>query len=277
MISVQSLLREASDLPSEDPRRDAEVLLCHCLGCSRSWLYAWGNSEVDADTASRYRRLLRDRREGVPVAYLIGRREFWSLPLRVTSATLIPRPDTETLVEWALDLPLPAAARVLDLGTGSGAIALALATERPHWRVLAVDAEPAALAVARENIAALAPGRVEVRQSDWFSGLGRQQFDLVVANPPYIAATDRHLGEGDLRFEPRQALVSGDHGLDDLERIISQAPTCLEAGGFLLLEHGCDQAAMVRSLLSASGFEDVVTRRDLGSNERITGGRWRAD
>lgn len=276
MATVQALLREASALPSDDSRRDAEVLLGHCVQRPRSWLYAWAEQEVDDAIAGRYRRLLADRRGGVPIAYLVEQREFWSLPLRVTPATLIPRPDTECLVARALALPLPALARVLDLGTGCGAIALALATERPDWRVVGVDADAAALAVARENAAALAPGRVELLQSNWFAALAAQRFDLVVANPPYIASADRHLDEGDLRFEPQGALVSGEQGLDDLEHIIARAPAHLAADGFLLLEHGWDQAAQVCRRLSAAGFRDVATCRDYGGNDRVSGGQWRA-
>ncbi|TCO76249.1 peptide chain release factor N(5)-glutamine methyltransferase [Chromatocurvus halotolerans] len=276
MATVQALLYEAAGLPTEDPRRDAEILLCHCLQRPRSWLYAWPEGEVDETAVAAYRRLLQERGDGVPIAYLTQRREFWSLPLRVTPATLIPRPDTEALVHWALELPLPAAACVLDLGTGSGAIALALASERPAWRVLAVDADRAALAVADSNVAALAPGRVTLLHSDWFTALPPQRFDLVVANPPYVAAGDRHLGEGDVRFEPRQALVSGERGLDDLTRIIAGAPPHLASAGFLLLEHGWDQAAAVRQRLSAQGFGNVTTRRDLGGNERVSAGQWHA-
>lgn len=276
MATLQALLREAAGLSTEDPRRDAEVLLCHCLQRPRSWLYTWPDREVDDAVAAAYRRLLQKRREGVPVAYLTERREFWSLPLRVTRATLIPRPDTETLVQWALELALPANARVLDLGTGTGAIALALVRERPGWALVGVDADSAALAVAESNVAALAPGRVALLQSDWFAALPAQQFDLVVANPPYVAAGDRHLGEGDVRFEPRQALVSGELGLDDLSRIVSAAPAHLTSAGFLLLEHGRDQAAAVRGLLSAQGFRNVATRNDLGGNERVSAGQWHA-
>ncbi len=277
MSSVQSLLHEASDLSSEDPRRDAEVLLGHCLERPRSWLYAWGDSAVDEVDAARYRKLLRDRQAGVPVAYLLGTREFWSLPLRVTPATLIPRPDTERLVSQALALALPDSARVLDLGTGSGAIALALASERPRWSVTAVDADAGAVAVALQNVASLAPGRVDVLVSDWFSALPGRRFDLVVANPPYVGASDPHLTAGDLRFEPRHALVSGDDGLEDLSHIVAQAPTHLVADGCLLLEHGFDQGAAVRSLLTEAGFAAVVTHRDFAGNERVSGGRWYAE
>ena len=265
MSSVQSLLHEGSDLSSEDPRRDAEVLLGHCLERPRSWLYAWGDSAVDEGVAARYRKLLRDRQAGVPVAYLLGTREFWSLPLRVTPATLIPR------------LALPDSARVLDLGTGSGAIALALASERPRWSVTAVDADAGAVAVALQNVASLAPGRVDVLVSDWFSALTGRRFDLVVANPPYVSASDTHLTAGDLRFEPRRALVSGDDGLEDLSRIVAQAPTHLVDEGCLLLEHGFDQGAAVRSLLTEAGFAAVVTYRDFAGNERVSGGCWYAE
>lgn len=276
MATVQALLREAAGLPTEDSRRDAEILLCHCLQRPRSWLYAWPEGEVGDAPAADYRRLLQARGDGVPIAYLTQRRDFWSLPLRVTPATLIPRPDTEALVHWALELPLPTAARVLDLGTGSGAIALALASERPAWHVLAVDADCAALAVADNNVAALAPGRVTLLQSDWFTALPPQRFDLVVANPPYVAADDCHLDHGDVRFEPRRALVSGERGLDDLTRIIAGAPAHLASAAFLLLEHGWDQAAAVRQLLAAQGFGGVATRRDLGGNERVSAGQWHA-
>jgi release factor glutamine methyltransferase len=283
--TVQALLAEAaaggcsrSEPGTEsggdgEARRDAEVLLGHCLGRPRSWLFTWPEAEVPAEPAARYRDLLARRRAGEPVAYLVGERDFWSLSLRVTGATLVPRPDTETLVSWALELALPDDARVLDAGTGSGAIALALATERPRWRVTAVDRDPAALAVASGNAQRLGLGRVRFLVSDWFAALEGDSFDLVVANPPYLAADDPHLSGPSLAHEPVQALVAGPTGLEDLAALAATAPAHLAGGGWLLLEHGCDQAAAVRGLLAGAGFDAVATRRDLAGLERASGGR----
>ncbi|MHA7817819.1 MAG: peptide chain release factor N(5)-glutamine methyltransferase [Pseudohaliea sp.] len=279
--TVQALLAEAAAGGSRDAysgdhdeaRRDAEVLLGHCLGRPRSWLFTWPEAEVPAEPAARYRKLLARRRAGQPVAYLVGERDFWTLTLRVTGATLVPRPDTETLVSWALELPLPDDARVLDAGTGSGAIALALATERPRWRVTAVDRDPAALAVAAGNADRLGLGRVRFFESDWFAALAGERFDLVVANPPYLAADDPHLAGPALAHEPVQALVAGPTGLEDLAALVAAAPGQLVPGGWLLLEHGCDQGAAVRGLLAGAGFDAVATRRDLAGLERASGGR----
>lgn len=271
MASVSELLR-AAELTGEESRREAEILLGHVLQRSRSWLYTWPEHPVEAALAQHFRELLARRAAGEPVAYLVGEREFWGLSLRVTPDTLIPRPDTETLVEWALDLPLPGAAAVLDLGTGSGAIALALASERPHWRVAAADRSEAALAVARSNGERLLPGRVHWFCSDWFARLPAGRFHLVVSNPPYVAAADPHLQRGDLRFEPRQALAAGDDGLADIRRLIADAPDWLHPGGWLLLEHGFEQAEAVRGLLEAAGYSAVATRCDLAGQPRVTGG-----
>lgn len=272
MVAVGELLREAAGLPGESAQRDAEILLAHCLQRSRTWLYTWPERAVDPAEARRYRDLLARRAAGEPVAYLTGEREFWGLALRVTPDTLIPRPDTETLVEWALELPLPGTAEVVDLGTGSGAIALALASERPHWRITGVDRSQAALAVARGNGERLLPGRVHWCRSDWFADLPAGRFDLIVSNPPYVAAADPHLQQGDLRFEPPQALAAGADGLADIRRLIAAAPDRLHAGGWLLLEHGFDQSAAVCELLCAAGFEAVTTRRDLAGLPRVSGG-----
>jgi release factor glutamine methyltransferase len=210
---------------------------------------------------------------GRPVAHLLGQQEFWSLPLKVSASTLIPRPDTECLVEVALDLPLPQQARVLDLGTGTGAIALALASEHPGWRISACDAVAEAVALARDNADALGLS-VSVVQSTWFSELTPGRFDLIVSNPPYIPDSDHHLTEGDVRFEPASALVSGSDGLDDLRLIVNEAPDWLVEDGWLLVEHGFDQAGAVAGLFRARGFKAVETRQDYGNRDRMTLGRW---
>lgn len=272
MATVQELLRGAAGLPGDSPGRDAEILLGHCLGKSRTWLYTWPDADIDEVRADSFARLLRQRRRGVPVAYLTGRREFWSLDLEVSEHTLIPRPETESLVEWALQLPLPGAASVLDLGTGTGAIALALARERPGWRVMAVDASEQALAVARRNAVRLGLAGVEFMRSDWYRAVAGRRFDLLVANPPYIDGDDEHLSRGDVRFEPRSALVAGESGLADLGALVRGAPVHLHRGGWLLLEHGCDQGGPVRGLLRECGFSAVSTRRDLAGLERASGG-----
>ena len=277
MVTVQELLRSGSDLPTDSARRDTEILLCHCLGKPRAWLYTWPEEEVARDCARDFEKLLAQRREGVPVAYLTGEREFWSLQLAVSDATLIPRPETETLVSWVLELALPNAASVLDLGTGSGAIALALASERPHWHVTALDVSQEALQVARGNAVRTRLTSVHFVQSDWYQAVTGQRFNALLANPPYIDGDDPHLALGDVRFEPRSALVSSDSGLEDLGRLVTGAPDQLLDGGWLLLEHGFEQANAVRVMLHDAGFSQVSTRRDMSGQQRITGGCWHAD
>ena len=277
MVTVQELLRSGSDLPTDSARRDTEILLCHCLGKSRAWLYTWPEKEVARDCARDFEKLLAQRREGVPVAYLTGEREFWSLQLAVSDATLIPRPETEILVSWVLELALPNAASVLDLGTGSGAIALALASERPHWHVTALDVSEEALQVARGNAVRTRLTSVHFVQSDWYQAVTGQRFNALLANPPYIDGDDPHLALGDVRFEPRSALVSSDSGLEDLGRLVTGASDHLLDGGWLLLEHGFEQANAVCAMLHDAGFSQVSTRRDMSGQQRITGGCWHAD
>ena len=253
---------------------DAELLLAHVLGASRGWLFAHGDEPLGTDARARFDALLARRQAGEPVAYLTGRQGFWSLDLAVTPATLVPRPETELLVELALerlhpDLPL----RLADLGTGSGAIALAIAHERPRARVVATDASDAALAVAAGNAARNGIANVEFRGGDWYGPLRGERFDLLASNPPYIALGDPHLGEGDLRFEPPSALSSGMDGLDAIRTIVAGAPAHLHAGGWLLLEHGWTQGEAVRALMQAAGFTDVLTAQDLEGRDRVTLGR----
>jgi release factor glutamine methyltransferase len=268
---LDALLREARG--KLDPV-DAEWLLAHALGRPRSWLYAHADDTVDAGTRARFAELVERRAAGEPVAYLTRSRGFWNFDLRVTPDTLIPRSETELLVELALArLPETAGLRIADLGTGSGAIALALALERPRARVVATDISDAALAVARENAAALAIDNVRFGSGSWYSALDDAPFDLIASNPPYIADGDPHLAAGDLRFEPGSALASGHDGLDAIRAIVRDAPAHLGPGGWLLLEHGIAQGAAVRALLHEAGFVDVETARDLEDRERVTLGR----
>jgi len=268
----EALLRAAIE---RIERADAEALLLHALGRDRAWLFAHGRDAVPAPVAEGFDALVARRVAGEPVAYLTGRRGFWTLDLAVTPATLIPRPETELLVELALArLDARPGRRALDLGTGSGAIALAIASERPQLEVVATDASAAALEVARGNAATHGLGNVAFRLGPWWTPLAGEQFDLVASNPPYISANDPHLAQGDLRFEPASALASGADGLDDIGLIVDGAPAHLRANGWLLLEHGWDQGAAVAALLKARGFDDVATEQDLEHRDRVTLGRW---
>jgi len=254
-------------------RLDAQLIVCTVLGVPRSWVLAHDADPLPAEHLGRLLDWLRRRAAGEPFAYLQGGKEFFGLLLRVTPDTLVPRPDTETLVQWALELLPPDQPRtVADLGTGSGAIALAIASQRPHAQVTAVDFSAGALNVALGNAKRHGLGNVQGLQGSWFEPLAGQRFDLVVSNPPYIAEDDPHLAA--LHHEPRTALTAGTDGLDDLRRITDQAPAHLSPGGWLLLEHGHDQATQVQQLLQAAGFTEVGTRFDLGGNPRCTGGRW---
>jgi release factor glutamine methyltransferase len=264
--AIKSLRRD-----SDSAKADAEILLSELLGCNRAGLLLRAGEALCADTALRYAASIERRRLGEPVAYLCGRREFWSLELSVSPAVLVPRPDTELLVEWSLQLlqgqGVPS---IADLGTGSGAIALALAQERPDARVVATDLSTEALDQARYNARSLRLERVSFRHGDWLEALGGERYRLIVSNPPYIAEGDPHLAA--LRYEPRQALVSGADGLTALRRIAAQAQQHLEPGAPLLLEHGAAQGEAVRALLQAHDYRAVETRRDLGGMERATVG-----
>lgn len=268
----KSALEAVLELDSGTARIEVQMLLQQVLGVSRAHLLAHPEQVLNEAQAAAYRALLQRRLAGEPLAYILGEREFYGLNFRVTPATLIPRPDTELLVEVALRR-IPQRGRVLDLGTGSGAIALSIAHARPEAEVTAVDASQEALGVARENTRRLNIGNAHLLRSDWFSALTGKHFDLIVSNPPYIADGDAHLAQGDLRFEPRDALASGADGLDDIRRIVADAKEHLDAGGWLLFEHGYDQAGRVRELLGVAGYAEVFSARDLAGIERVSGGR----
>ncbi|MDF0730139.1 peptide chain release factor N(5)-glutamine methyltransferase [Pseudomonas entomophila] len=273
MTIIASLLRNAQLPDSPTARLDAELLLAAALGKSRSYLHTWPERIVSSEAADTFAGYLVRRRAGEPVAYILGQQGFWKLDLEVAPHTLIPRPETELLVEAALQLLPATPARVLDLGTGTGAIALALASERPGWQVTAVDRIDEAVALAERNRQRLQLGNVQVRASHWYDSLAGERYDLILSNPPYIASEDPHLSAGDVRFEPSSALVAGRDGLDDLRVIIARAPQHLLPGGWLLLEHGYDQAEAVRELLVEHGFDAVSSRQDLAGHARISLGR----
>ncbi|HUH37537.1 MAG TPA: peptide chain release factor N(5)-glutamine methyltransferase [Spongiibacteraceae bacterium] len=276
MSSIRALRARAAALAalSDTPQLDIDLLLCHCLARPRSYLYSHAGTAPDAAALARFEALFTRRLRGEPVAHLVGEREFWSLRLQVSPATLIPRPDTERLVEVALAQAGPAAARVLDLGTGTGAIALALASERPGWQVLGVDVVAEAAALAERNRRRLRLTNCAFVVSDWYAALAAdRRWDLIVSNPPYLDADDPHLAQGDVRFEPRSALVAADGGLAAIDRIAQRAAQFLRPGGWLLLEHGWQQAAAVAHCLRSAGLTEVQSWRDYGGRERVSGAR----
>ena len=269
-LTCEALLKTAADrIGGDSPRLDAELLLSHVTGLGRTSFRAWPEREVSAEQAEQFRSLVAQRASGQPIAYLLGEQEFWSLPLKVSSSTLIPRPDTECVVEAALSLELPANARVLDLGTGTGAIALALASEQPGWQIMASDRVEEAVALARDNSQQLGLP-ITVVQSHWFDQIPAGTFDLLISNPPYIPASDRHLKEGDVRFEPESALVAGEDGLDDIRLLVTEGLDWLNLNGWMLLEHGYDQGEAVRDLFAKAGWRNIETRKDYGGNDRMT-------
>jgi release factor glutamine methyltransferase len=273
-LQVRELLAEALARLGGRPAAELEasVLLGRVLNRPRAWLYAHPESEVESAAQETFRSLVARREAGEPVAYLTGAREFWSLPLQVTPDVLIPRPETELLVEIALQfVPKGADWRIADLGTGSGALALAIASERPRCEVHATESSPAALEVARANAERLAPGRVHFHVGSWLEPLSGR-FRLIVSNPPYVAADDPHLSQGDCRFEPRPALTPGEDALSAIRQIVRDSIPCLEIGGMLAFEHGFDQAGTARELMRAAAYRGVTSHRDLEGRERVTSG-----
>ena len=271
--ALATAIRQLTEQP-DTANLDAELLLAHVLHKNRAWLHTWPDYELSAEQTLQFQQLVARRAGGEPVAHLLGRQEFWSLSLRVTADTLIPRPETERLVELALErIPHTAAWSIADLGTGSGAIALALAKERPLCRILATDRSAAALAVARDNARTHQLANVRFRQGTWFEALQHEAaFDMIVSNPPYIREDDPHLQQGDVLFEPAAALQAGQTGLADLQHLIREALPHLKPGGWILLEHGYDQAAAVMQLLKQAGYEQVSDYTDLAGQPRVVAG-----
>lgn len=274
--TIQQNLARASELESvsDSARLDIELLLAECFQRDRTFLYTWPEKQLSDDQQTRFEELFARRLSGEPVAHILGEREFWSLPLEVNPSTLIPRPDTERLVEVVLDLSLGKQSGALDLGTGTGAIALALASEYPEWKITAVDQSADAVDLASRNRDKLGFTHVDVLQSDWFSAIKGQRFNVIVSNPPYIDESDIHLKQGDVRFEPLSALVAPDQGLADIRYIAEQARHFLVSGGWLVVEHGYQQAKAVQDIFTQHGFVQVKTEQDYGANDRVTLGQW---
>jgi len=281
MDTLNSQLKTASRLLaacSESATLDAEVLLCHVLDKPRAYLRAWPERELSQSQQEAFRVLVEQRLKGIPIAYLTGQREFWSREFLVTPDVLIPRPDTECLIEHSLELiPFDRPRAIADLGTGSGIIAVTLAAERPRAQVVACDASPAALAVARANAERHRAANIYFYQSNWFADLPKQRFDLIISNPPYISEHDPHLRQGDVRFEPSCALIAAEQGLADIKTIAEQAREWLAQDGHLLIEHGYDQQAAVQAIFNALGYLNVETYRDLSGQPRLTCGQFKTN
>lgn len=270
MIRIADALEQAK---SHCDAFDAQLLLAYTLGVDRSYLFTWPERSITSEQADAYAALLTRRANGEPVAYLTGVQAFWSLEFQVNQHTLIPRAETELLVETALAYVNQPDAQVLDLGTGSGAIAIALAHEKPQWQVTAIDKSPEALVVAKENARLNDCTQITFIENDWLSGLTLAPFDCIIANPPYIADNDPHLAADVRAFEPRSALIAADNGLADLETIIQQSKAFLKPGGFLLLEHGFQQASSVQLLLEKQGYQAIESKEDLAGHARMSAGQ----
>jgi release factor glutamine methyltransferase len=277
-LTIEQIIRQSSQLlapVSDSAKLDVELLLAKAIGKDRTYLFTWCDKMVSNEDKSIFDVMFDRRMQGEPIAYILGQQEFWNMTFNTASHTLIPRADTETLIEWSLDLAelLPENARVIDLGTGTGAIALVMAKENPRWKVQAVDVIPQVVELAKQNAKINHLNRVEIYQSSWFEKVDGV-FDLIVSNPPYIDPDDDHLNRGDVRFEPKSALVADKNGLADLELIADQARQYLVNGGWLLMEHGYDQQEQIQAICIQLGYQKVVTRTDLGGNPRITGGQF---
>ncbi|TCV84155.1 peptide chain release factor N(5)-glutamine methyltransferase [Sulfurirhabdus autotrophica] len=274
LLNNQTLLAQALQLEKIEARIEAQALLSHTLGVSKAYLIAHRDEPLNPLQENQFQTLVAQRLKGEPIAYILGEREFYSLPFKVTPAVLIPRPETELLVELALaHIPQNTPLRILDLGTGSGAVAITLAKHRPLASVTAIDQSLEALNVARDNAARLATTNITFLQSDWYQSVKHQIFDIIVSNPPYIAKNDIHLRQGDLRFEPISALASGIDGLTDIHTIVNGAKTHLSPGGWLLFEHGYDQAEACKALLDLHGFIHAESVNDLAKIPRVTLGK----
>ncbi len=275
MASVKQALQWALEEinESDSGQLDAELLLGEIIGKSRAWIYTWPESALGEHEHQLFQQLVMRRKSGEPVAHLIGKQEFWSLELKVTGDTLIPRPETETLVEQALKLiPTDKSWRVADLGTGTGAIAIAIASERPDCTIIATDQSRAALSVAEENSSNHQLNNIEYRDGSWFLPLEKEKFNIILSNPPYIAMEDPHLEQGDLRYEPNSALASGKEGMDDIRYLINHAANFLHKDGILMIEHGYDQGEKARELLQQQSFSSVTTTHDISGHERVSYG-----
>jgi release factor glutamine methyltransferase len=274
MSDIQSLLKKAAEkIGGDSALLDAQVLMCHCLDKNRTWLYTWSDKTLSNDQQAQFQTLVDKRIKGLPIAYITGVREFWGLELSCNPSTLIPRPDTEILVEKVLELIELEQAEAVDLGTGTGAIALALASEKPNWNITALDYSQGAVELAESNRQSLQIENVTVKQGDWLTGFDPESLDMIVSNPPYIDEQDHHLNEGDVRFEPSSALSAPNHGLQDIETIVQQAQSVLKAGGYLLFEHGYDQKQACKTIIENSELEYLDCWKDYGGNDRVTGAR----
>ncbi len=275
--TVESAIHSATLLlqnSTDSAKLDAQVLLLEVLNKPRSYLFSWPEKQLTVEQQQLFDSYCQRRLNGEPIAHITGTREFWSLPLQVNATTLIPRPDTETLVEVALNLPLKEDAKVLDLGTGTGAIALALASEKANWQITGVDRIAQAVALSTINKQRLGLQQVTFLQSNWFSEVSNQKFDLIVSNPPYIEHDDEHLTQGDVRFEPLSALVADDDGMADIKHIITQARNYLAPNGYLIFEHGYQQSTKVHSFFAQMAYTNILTVKDLANNDRVTFAQW---